>query len=154
MDGPSFDTLTRLAATGTPRRSLLASALALIGAGLGLGVVLDAEETAAATSCRKRCRKKCDGKQNEKRCRKRCLKRCQRCLSEGSPCSTDQQCCRDKNLICEIEFGDSGGDKECCRGEGASCTPPGQDGPKCCTGSAGGREFQCTGGTCRQSPPE
>jgi hypothetical protein len=151
MDGSSFDRLARLAATGTGRRGLLRIALGLAGGGLAATSLL-AEESDAAKSCKQKCKKK-DNKDARKKCKKKCKKQTGQCRSEGEACSpegNDQQCCRDQNLVCDIEFGDSGGDSECCRGTGASCTPPGTSGPKCCTGEAGRREFQCVNGICQE----
>ena len=58
---------------------------------------------------------------------------------EGSPCDTDGECRSSQKLICEIPFGAGNSDKACCRGQGATCS----DSQHCCTGEAGGREFEC-----------
>ena len=146
MDGSSFDTLARLAATGAPRRTLLRSAVALVGVGLGLTALLGAEET-AAQSCKAKCNK-AKTKKKKAQCKKKCDQTSDQGLAEGSPCDTDGECRATENLVCDVPFGASNSDTTCCRGTGASCTP-GQGGPKCCIGEAGTREFQCVAGTCQ-----
>jgi hypothetical protein len=132
MDGSAFDRLVRHVGEDASRRGLLRSALA---AAVGLGVVsaLDLEDAEAKKGGRKRRRRRCKPK------------------PLGAPCETDKDCCPKKTKrICEIEFGDSGGDKECCGGEGATCT----SNAECCIGSAGVRAFVCNGTTCVPAPPD
>lgn len=76
MDGSTFDTLARLAATAG-RRRLLRSGLALLGAGLGLTALLATEEGEAAKSCEKKCKQKAKKKDWSRKKKKACLKRCQ-----------------------------------------------------------------------------
>ena len=59
--------------------------------------------------------------------------------------SDDGQCRTTENLIREIPYGAGKSDKACCRGAGATC---GRN-LHCCTGEAGGREFQCVNGACQ-----
>ena len=146
MDGSSFDNLARLAAMSAARRGVLKSGLAVVLAGLGATTLLSAEE-AEAKSCKAKCNKKKTKKQKAQ-CKKKCDQTSDQGLAEGSPCDTDRECRATENLVCDVPFGASNSDKACCRGTGASCTP-GQGGPKCCTGEAGTREFQCVAGTCQ-----
>ena len=66
-------------------------------------------------------------------------------LAEGARCSSDGQCSSAEHLICEIPYGAGNSDTACCRGVGATCG----GNLHCCTGEAGGREFQCLNGTCQ-----
>jgi hypothetical protein len=150
MDGSAFDTLARLTATGTGRRRLLQSGIAALLGSLGLTAWLDVQDAVAA-SCRKRCKKKAKKKDWSRKKKRACLDRCERGLAEGSRCSSDNQCSQSDNLVCDVPPDASNSDRKCCRGEGASCTPPGQSGAKCCTGEAGEREFKCVSFVCRQT---
>jgi hypothetical protein len=129
MDTFKFDAVARLFGSGMTRREALRGLVAGAAAVTAGGVLLQAEDVAA----RRRRRRK-GKKQNNNRG-----------LPEGSPCEKDGQCRSSQKLICEIPFGASNSDKACCRGQGATCSAS----EHCCTGEAGGREFECVNGTCQ-----
>ena len=130
MDTFKFDAVARLFGGGMTRREALRGLVAGAAAVTAGGVLLSTEDASA----RRRRRRK--GKKNQKN---------DRGLPEGSPCEKDGQCRSSQKLICEIPFGAGNSDKACCRGQGATCGPD----LHCCTGEAGGREFECVNGTCQ-----
>jgi hypothetical protein len=90
-----------------------------------------------------------------------------RCLRSGSLCETDEQCCTQNGLICEVPQNASNSDTECCGASGAVCGGVNDDGdflePYCCIGEAGVRAFVCSEsdpnnpnvrGTCIPAPDE
>ena len=150
MDGTSFDRLARFISENASRRDLLKSALAATIAGGGATALLGAEE-AEAKSCKAKCNQK---KGNQKA---QCKKKCDggqkvKCKSENASCDSPEgasgECCSTQNLVCDVPFGAGNSDTKCCRGAGASCTPPGTNGPKCCVGEGGEREYECRNNTC------
>ena len=152
MDGSAFDRLVRHIGEDASRRGLLRSAFVATVAGLGVASLLGTED-AEAKSCKAKCRKK-----NSSKGRKNCLKKCKdgqrvKCKSENASCDTTEgatgECCASQNLVCDVPPGASNSDKKCCRGAGASCTPDGESGPKCCVGEGGEREYSCVGGVCQ-----
>jgi len=152
MDATNFDSPTRTLRSMTRRsalRRLVASAATVVAGG-----ALPRAEDAPA----KKRRKKSNGTCRLIHCKPgfRCRKgKCRPhgkpiatpYLPEGSPCASDGQCRASEHLICEIPYGAGNSDTVCCRGAGATCGPD----LHCCTGEAGGREFQCVLGTCQLS---
>jgi len=147
MDGSAFDRLVRHVGGESSRRGLLRSAFVATVAGLGVASVLILDDAAA-----KSCKAKCENKPNRHKraqCKKKCNQNNERCFSENKPCTSDGQCCDKAHLVCDVPFGAGNSDKKCCRGQGATCsTSP--EGPHCCTGEAGIREFDCVSGVCQQ----
>lgn len=124
MDGPSFDKLARLAASGASRRGVLKSAIAsaLAIAGSGTASVLGAEEAGAA----------------------------RRCKRAGALCTSTRQCCpRETKRLCRVQRNAGNSDTTCCGGAGATCGGKNGDGDDraqfCCVG------FECRGQTCRKA---
>jgi hypothetical protein len=125
MDGSTFDTVTRLAASSPGRRGLLRSGFAVVLAGLGATALFGAED-AAAKSCQKKCYKKkdCQDKNDndaKKKCKAKCKKKC-RCNPKlpQADCSKSDDCCPDKTkYTCGTSHG-SGSDT-CCGTQGAVC---------------------------------
>jgi hypothetical protein len=141
VEADRFDRFARLLSDGATRRGIVRT----LG-GLSLtGILASLLGHADAEAKKKRKKKK-------------------KCKKAGAACSTNKQCCPGKTKrICDIETGDSGGDKECCGAQGANCGGVNEDGdalpPFCCIGSAGVNEFICsesnplnpnTPGTCIQ----
>ena len=139
MDTTTFDGIARNLGSSMTRRSalrgLFAGALA-VAAG---GALLHTDDVSA----RKRKKQPKGGKRNPGTTNPQ--PQPAQGQPEGSACSSDNQCQFSENLICEIPFGASNSDKACCRGAGATCG----GNLHCCTGEAGGREFQCVNGTCQ-----
>jgi hypothetical protein len=125
MDTFKFDAVARLFGSGMTRREALRGLVAGAAAITAGGVLLSGEEASAKKRRKRKSRQK--GK------------------PEGSSCKQDGECRSSQKLICEIPFGASNSDKACCRGQGATCN----ENLHCCTGEAGGREFECVNGTCQ-----
>ena len=130
MDSFKFDAVARLFGSGMTRREALRSLVAGAAAVTAGGVLISSEDASAKRRRRKN-RKKNQGNSQGK--------------PEGSACKKDGECRSSQKLICEIPFGAGNSDKACCRGQGATCS----DSQPCCTGEAGGREFECVNGTCQ-----
>ena len=150
MDGSSFDRLVRLVTEEGSRRGLLKSAFAATIAGIGGTALLSAEE-AEAKSCKAKCNKKNGNKKAQ------CKKKCEdgqkvKCKSENASCDGPEgatgECCASLYLVCDVPSGAGNSDTKCCRGAGASCTPPGASGPKCCVGEGGERQYECRNNVC------
>jgi hypothetical protein len=131
MDTFKFDAVARLLGSGMTRRKALRGLVAGAATFTAGAALLQAEDASA-----KRRRRKNRKKKNQDNDRGK---------PEGSPCSEDGECRASQKLICEIPFGAGNSDKACCRGQGATCS----DSQHCCTGEAGGREFECVNGTCQ-----
>ncbi len=128
METTTFDGIARNFGSTLTRRSALRNLFAGAASVVAGGAILQAEDASAKR--RKKNRKKKNGNQG---------------LGEGARCSSDGQCRSSQHLICEIPYGAGNSDKACCRGAGATCGPD----LHCCTGEAGGREFECVNGTCQ-----
>jgi hypothetical protein len=156
MDTANFDGITRNLGSTVNRRSALRGLVAGAAAAAVGSALLRADDASAKRRGKK-------GNKSNGTCRLIHCKPGFRCrkgkcrphgkpataagLPEGSPCASDGQCRSSEHQICEIPFGAGNSDKACCRGEGATCGPD----LHCCTGEAGGREFQCVLGTCQLS---
>jgi hypothetical protein len=143
METTTLDTIARTLGTGITRRSALRGLFAGTAAAVAGGALLQPEETSA------RKRKKKGGKKGSTQPTTGQPQSGQPTttpgLAEGARCSSDGQCTGSAHLICEIPYGAGNSDKACCRGVGATCG----GNLHCCTGEAGGREFQCVNGTCQ-----
>jgi hypothetical protein len=125
MDGSTFDTLTRIAASSAGRRGLLRSGIAAVLAGIGAASLFGAED-AAAKSCQKKCYKKKDcqdknDKDAKKKCKAKCKRKC-RCNPKlpQADCSKSDDCCPDKtDYTCGTSHGS--GSNTCCGTQGAVC---------------------------------
>jgi hypothetical protein len=126
-----FDAVARLFGSGMNRREAMRSLVAGAAAVTAGGVLIASEDASAKRRRRKNRKKNNQGGDRGK--------------PEGSPCNKDGECRSSQKLICEIPFGAGNSDKACCRGQGATCS----DSQHCCTGEAGGREFECVNGTCQ-----
>ena len=131
METTTFDGMTRTFSRTMTRRSALRGLVAGAAAAVAGGVLLQTEDASAKRRRRKNRKKKNQGNDQGK--------------PEGSACKKDGECRSSQKLICEIPFGAGNSDKACCRGQGATCS----DSQPCCTGEAGGREFECVNGTCQ-----
>ena len=158
MDGSSFDKLTRLVAMDAPRRSLLRTALAVLGGGFGLTSLLGLQEVGAA-SCEKKCKKKAKKKDWSKKKKQACLKKCNPPTppggkSAGTLCESPGECAAPNT--CDLAVNDSGGEQLCCAKSGAPCCVKNPDNgddtsPFCC------RNLSCSSsatvrGTCQPAP--
>jgi hypothetical protein len=152
MDSQRFDELSSAVAQGQTRRS----ALRIFGAA-ALGALGISALAIDGADARRRGKGKGRGKGTGNA----------RCLKSGASCETDNQCCTDNGLICEVPQNASNSDTECCGATGATCGGVNEDGdflePYCCIGEAGVRAFVCSEsdpsnpfvrGTCLPAPDD
>lgn len=127
MDGEKFDAIARLLGTGLSRRRAVHGVVAGAAAA-AVGSVASFALGGAAVEA---------GKKKKKKDKKRCLK-------TGKRCSSNKQCCKKSDLICDVPTGGSNSDTYCCGGQGATCGGANEDGDavgaKCCV------NFRCSTG--------
>jgi hypothetical protein len=125
MDGPTFDSITRLAQGASTRRGAVTSA---IGGATASALAVAGLATLGGSA---------EAKKNKKKKKKKCPA-CQP-LAAGTPCSTNLECCTNEtDHLCAVSSTATSVTKTCCGGVGTPCTSSNQ----CCN------QFSCKSGIC------